>query len=69
MPPKIKNSMDTLITIFGAFAALMISSKFAGANAAKGGIGILAISAALLLLTGTIKILAKIDNGDFKEGN
>lgn len=65
---KIKNSMDTLITIFGAFAALMISSKFAGANAAKGGIGILAISAALLLLTGTIKILAKIDNGDLKKG-
>ena len=64
---KIKNSMDTLITIFGAFAALMISSKFAGANAAKGGIGILAISAALLLLTGTIKILAKIDNGDLKK--
>ena len=65
---KIKNSIDTLITIFGAFAALMISSKFAGANAAKGGIGILAISAALLLLTGTIKILAKIDNGDLKKG-
>lgn len=64
---KMKSSMDTLIIIFGSFAALMIASKFAGANAAKAGVGILAMSAALLLIAGTIKILATVDNGDLKK--
>ncbi len=64
---KMKSSMDTLIIIFGSFAALMIASKFAGDNAAKAGVGILAMSAALLLVAGTIKILATVDNGDLKK--
>ncbi len=64
---KMKSSMDTLIIIFGSFAALMVASKFAGTNAAKAGVGILAMSAALLLIAGTIKILATIDNEDLKK--
>lgn len=64
---KIKNSMDSLVIIFASFAGLMVASKFAGANAAKAGVGILAMSAALLLIAGTIKILATVDNGDLKK--
>ena len=44
--------------LFGAIVAL---SHFAGANAAKAGVGILAMSAAVVVLSGAMAILATID--------
>ena len=64
---KMKTNMEAFVGIFGTFAVLMISSKFAGANAAKAGVGILAMSAALLLITATLKILGKMEAGDLRK--
>ena len=64
---KMKTNMEAFVGIFGTFAVLMISSKFAGVNAAKAGVGILAMSAALLLITATLKILGKMEAGDLRK--
>lgn len=65
---KIKSNIDAFIAIFGTFAALMIASSFAGKNAAKAGVGILAMSAALILIIAAIKMLAKMSPSDLKKG-
>jgi tape measure domain-containing protein len=54
---KMKENMGAFIAIFGTFGILMVLSKFAGANAAKAGIGILAMSAALLLIVQAFKMI------------
>lgn len=43
------------------FAGITAVSKFAGENAAKAGVGILAMSAAMILLSGAMKIMSTID--------
>lgn len=63
---KISSSMEALVTVFGSFAILMVSSKLAGEHAAKAGVGILAMSAALLLIVSTMKQMAKMDPLDLE---
>lgn len=65
---KIKSNINAFIAIFGTLAALMIASSFAGKNAAKAGLGILAMSAALILIIAAIKMLAKMSPSDLKKG-
>lgn len=65
---QIKSNINAFIAIFGTFAALMIASIFAGKNAAKAGVGILAMSAALILIIAAIKMLAKMSPSDLKKG-
>lgn len=61
-----KSSIDAFIAIFASFAAIMAASQLAGANAAKAGVGILAMSVALLLLVPAIKGLGNIDPLDME---
>ena len=58
---QVYNNIDAFIAIFGMFAVLMVSSHLAGANATKAGLGILAMSAALLLIVPALKGIASID--------
>ena len=60
----ITSNLGAFVTIFGTFATLMAASRLAGANAAKAGVGILAMSAALILIVQAIKMLADVDTGD-----
>ena len=60
---KLTNNIESLVVVFGSFVALMIASKFAGANAAKAGVGILAISLAMLLIIQAMKEMGKLDSG------
>lgn len=57
----IKNNLDEFLVVFGSLALVMAASKFAGKHAGSAGIGILAMSAALLLLVHGIKGLSEID--------
>ena len=59
---KLANNIDSLVIVFGSFAALMVASRFAGTNAAKAGVGILAISAAILLIVQAMKEMGKLDS-------
>ena len=57
------------ITMIGViFGALIAVSKYAGENAVKAGIMLAAISGSLLILTGVIFLLGKIDTGDLVKG-
>lgn len=47
--------------MYGVFAGIMVLSKFAGANAAKAGVGILAMSAAIVVLSGAMFVMSNID--------
>ena len=58
---KMKESVDTFVTVFGMFALLMASSHLAGKNALKGGGAILMMSAALLVIIQAFKMMSKID--------
>lgn len=58
---KLTNNIEALVIVFGSFAALMIASKFAGANAAKAGAGILMISVAMLLIVKAMEEMGKLD--------
>lgn len=63
----IKKNLEAFITIFGTFAILMAVSKFAGANAAKAGLGIIAMSTAMLLIILAIKMIAKMEPSDLSK--
>ena len=58
---KAKSSMGTFAAIFGMFGALMVASKFSGENASKAGSAIMKMSASLLLITASFKMMAGID--------
>ena len=60
---RLTDNLEALIVVFGSFAALMVASRFAGTNAAKAGIGILAISVAMLLIVQVMKEMGKLDSG------
>lgn len=64
-----KGSIDAFVAIFASFAGVMAASKLAGANATKAGVGILAMSAALLLLVPAIKGLGKLDALDMERAS
>ena len=58
---KIESNIKGISEIMAMFAGLMIASYFAGANVAKAGIGILAMSAALILVLVAVKMIAKMN--------
>ena len=60
---SITKNIESLVIVFGAFATLMIASRFAGTNAAKAGVGIMAVSAAMLLIVEAMKEMGKLDSG------
>lgn len=60
---KLESNIGALVTIFGMFILLMAVSRLAGANAAKAGLGIMAMSASLILIITAMKMLSKM-NGD-----
>ena len=64
---KVEDNLKTIAVIFGIFAGVMVASKFAGRNAAQAGVGILAMSAALILVVGSMKMLANMNAGDIKK--
>lgn len=64
----IKNNMDALITIMGTFAVVMLISRAAGENAAKGGAMILQMAVALLIIVEAIKLMSDINNRDLTRG-
>ena len=63
-----KSNIEAFIGIFGTFAVLMVSSKFAGKNATKAGVSILAMSVALTIIIQAIKMMAKIKPLDLERG-
>lgn len=58
---RLSSNIGALIAVFGSFALLMVASRFAGANAMKAGVGILAISAAMLLIVKAMEEMGKLD--------
>lgn len=58
---SIGQNLGALILVFAAFAGLMKASSFAGANVAKAGTGILAMSIALLFVVKAVENLGKMD--------
>ena len=58
---SIGQNLGALILVFTAFTALMRASSFAGANVAKAGTGILAMSIALLFVVKAVENLGKMD--------
>lgn len=60
---KMRASMDVFSAIFSKFIWLMAVSSLAGKNAARGGLGILAMSAALVLIMISFKMIAGMDIG------
>lgn len=63
----VEANLKELITVFGIFGALLIASHFAGSNSLQGGVGILAMSASLLVVIEAIRQIAKISAGDVEK--
>lgn len=63
---KIAENLLTIIGILGILAALMAITNLAGTNAAKGGIGMLALAVAMYTMVKAIKAMAEISNDDLK---
>lgn len=60
---KMRANMDVFSAIFSKFIWLMAASSLAGKNAARGGLGILAMSASLVLIMVSFKMIAGMDIG------
>lgn len=58
---QLKAASGVIVAILAVFAGITALSKFAGQNAAKAGVGILAMSAAMIILAGAMKIMETID--------
>ena len=63
---KIAENLITIIGILGILAALMAITNLAGTNAAKGGIGMMALAVAMYTMVKAIKAMAEISNDDLK---
>ena len=63
---RIAESLLTIIGILYILAALMAITNLAGTNAAKGGIGMLALAAAMYTMVKAIKAMAEISPDDLK---
>lgn len=61
---KMESNIAAFVVIFGMFAMLMAVSRLAGANAAKAGLGIMAMSASLIIIITAMKMLSKMDGDD-----
>lgn len=59
---QIKVAGAIVTGLFGIFAAIMALSKFAGANAAKAGTAIFAMSAGMVMLSAAMLVMSKIDS-------
>ena len=57
----IERTGAVIAAMYAVFAGIMVLSKFAGANAAKAGVGILAMSAAIVVLSGAMFVMSNID--------
>lgn len=66
---QIIKSLGTLVAVFGSFMALLYFTQYAGAHAAKAGIGILAMSAALILIVAAIKLMANVTASDLTKAS
>ena len=64
----IMRGLAAIIPILAMFSLVMIASKFAGQYAAKAGVGILAMSVAIMILVGAIKLLAGMSESDLEKG-
>lgn len=65
---EIKRGLAVMATVGLLFAALIAVSKLAGNNAMKAGVMLLAMSGALLILTGVMYLLSKFDEDGLKRG-
>lgn len=65
---KIKANIDDIALIIGMLAVVLLASRIAGGNAAKAGVALLSISAALTLVGVAIKVLASISPSDMAYG-
>ena len=61
-------NLPNILVLFGMIAALMAASSLAGANSAKGGLGLIGISASMLIITQVINILGSMDAGVLQRG-
>lgn len=66
---KAKNNIMSFISVFGLLALLLAAARLGGTNAAKAGVGILAMSAGLLILVQSIKQIAKISTRDITKAS
>ena len=64
---NMKSSIKSFAAILTMFAGLMAASKFAGANAAKAGVGILAMSTSLILVMISFKMIASMDKSTLSQ--
>ena len=64
---QILKGIIKLVPIFGTFALLMLTTQLAGKNAEKAGVGLLAMSAGLLLIAAALKILSGINAYDLEK--
>lgn len=64
---KAESNLTAFLVVFGIFGALMWASQFSGANSAKAGLGILAMSAAMILIVGAIRMIANVPQEDMKK--
>ena len=63
---RIAENLLTIIGILGILAALMAITNLAGTNAAKGGIGMLALAIAMHTMVKAVKAMAEISQDDLK---
>lgn len=65
-PSSMSKATDTITQILAMFALLTVASAFAGTNAAKAGVMLMAMSVSLIIISGAILLLSKIaqNNGD-----
>lgn len=64
---KAESNLTAFLVVFGIFGALLWASQFSGANSAKAGLGILAMSAAMLLIVGAIRMIANVPQEDLEK--
>lgn len=64
---KAESNLTAFLVVFGIFGALLWASQFSGANSAKAGLGILAMSAAMLLIVAAIRMIANVPQEDLEK--
>ena len=65
---EINKGLRAIIPILALFALVMVASKLAGKNAAKAGVGILAMSVAMVVLAHAIKQLGSMSRSTLDNG-
>lgn len=67
-PSSIYKGLGVILAIEALFAAFVLVSKFAGKNAAKAGIMLLAMSAAFMIMIGVIKVASMLRADEVLKG-